>query len=375
MIELAQHIEKLLLDNDCVIVPGLGGFVAHYTPSVRIEKDHLFLPPTRVIGFNPQVKMNDGLLVQSYMEVYNTSFSDATHIVNKQVDELTQCLHEEGRADLPNVGELHCSIQGMYEFTPYNNKITTPRLYGLTGFEMKALDEIRTASSTKAAPDYGMATDGRRRRERKIRLEINIKPSYWLNAAAMIAIIMLFFLLSTPIANTEVAKGNYASLFPDDIFETMKKQSVAFTPIATDQPVMQKTKPSQTGATPVREKPKEMKAQVVAKEVKVKEQEKAAPAEARPSKKDARNENEIPKAVSAVTKKYHIIVASVMTENDAHKMAERLIEKGFKGASAIIGNERKRVSIESCATYAEAQQTLNEIRKNEAYKNAWILKQ
>ena len=29
MIELSKHIEVLLLENDCVIVPGLGGFIAH----------------------------------------------------------------------------------------------------------------------------------------------------------------------------------------------------------------------------------------------------------------------------------------------------------------------------------------------------------
>ena len=32
MIELARHIEILLLENDCVIVPELGGFIAHYQP-------------------------------------------------------------------------------------------------------------------------------------------------------------------------------------------------------------------------------------------------------------------------------------------------------------------------------------------------------
>ena len=30
MIDLVKHIETLLLENDCVIVPGLGGFIAHY---------------------------------------------------------------------------------------------------------------------------------------------------------------------------------------------------------------------------------------------------------------------------------------------------------------------------------------------------------
>ena len=42
MIELAQHIETLLLENDCVIVPGFGGFVAHYSPATRIKEENIF---------------------------------------------------------------------------------------------------------------------------------------------------------------------------------------------------------------------------------------------------------------------------------------------------------------------------------------------
>ena len=131
MIELAQHIEALLLENDCVIVPGLGRFVAHYAPATRVEEENIFLPPTRIIGFNPQLKMNDGLLVQSYMSVYGTNFSDATKIVEREVDELIAALHEEGKVDLPNVGEVRYTIYDTFDFAPYDNKITTPYLYGL----------------------------------------------------------------------------------------------------------------------------------------------------------------------------------------------------------------------------------------------------
>ena len=63
MIELAQHIEALLLENDCVIIPGFGGFVAHLTPAVSVEEGNVFIPPIRTIGFNPQLRLNDGLLV------------------------------------------------------------------------------------------------------------------------------------------------------------------------------------------------------------------------------------------------------------------------------------------------------------------------
>ena len=43
MIELAQHIEALLLENDCVIVPGLGGFVAHYASATRVKEENIFI--------------------------------------------------------------------------------------------------------------------------------------------------------------------------------------------------------------------------------------------------------------------------------------------------------------------------------------------
>lgn len=109
MIELAQHIEVLLLENDCVIVPGFGGFIAHYAPAMRVAEENIFLPPTRVIGFNPQLRLNDGVLVQSYMAVYDTNFSDATKMVEREVAELIAVLHEEGKTDLPNIGEIRYS--------------------------------------------------------------------------------------------------------------------------------------------------------------------------------------------------------------------------------------------------------------------------
>ena len=84
MIELAQHIEVLLLENDCVIVPRFGRICSPlYSGNESSRRECFSCPPTRIIGFNPQLKMNDGLLVQSYMAVYDTDFSDATRIVEK----------------------------------------------------------------------------------------------------------------------------------------------------------------------------------------------------------------------------------------------------------------------------------------------------
>ena len=90
---LAKHIESLLLEHNCVIVPGLGGFVAGYVAARMVEGEDLFLPPHRRVGFNPLLSLNDGLLVQSYMLAYDVSFPEATAMIEETVAALKSELH------------------------------------------------------------------------------------------------------------------------------------------------------------------------------------------------------------------------------------------------------------------------------------------
>ena len=83
MFELTKHIESLLLKNDCVIVPHLGGFVTHYMPARWVKEENLFLPPYRSVAFNAQLTVNDGLLVQSYMQANDSSYPDTLKWVER----------------------------------------------------------------------------------------------------------------------------------------------------------------------------------------------------------------------------------------------------------------------------------------------------
>ena len=383
MIELAQHIEVLLLENDCVIVPGLGGFVAHYTPAMRVAEENVFLPPTRIIGFNPQLKMNDGLLVQSYMAVYDTDFSDATRIVEKEVAHIFTALHEEGKVDLPNIGELRYSIHGIYDFVPYDHKITTPYLYGLDSFEMQELAELKKPYMEKIIR-YSVPVVPE---DKKRRFEIKFNRSYLSNAVAMIAVVALFFFLSTPIENTEVVEGNYAQLLPNELFEMIEKESLAINPIVVSRKA---DTPKASAQKNTGQKAKKKVVPVAVREVKVGQANaQNAPVVSQPKQQAA----EVSSSTSVTTKseiqkttartvapslvsaqKYHVIIASVGTEKDAEAMAKQLIEKGYPHAKAIVGDGKMRVSIESCGTETKAYQALNRVRQNETYKNAWVLK-
>ena len=74
---------------------------------------------------------------------HDTSFADASRIVEKEVNEFIGLLHEEGKAHLDNIGEIHYNIYGNYEFVPCDYKITTPSLYGLDSFKMHELSALQ----------------------------------------------------------------------------------------------------------------------------------------------------------------------------------------------------------------------------------------
>ena len=359
MIELAQHIETLLLENDCVIVPGFGGFVAHYSPATRVKEENIFLPPTRTIGFNPQLKLNDGVLVQSYMSAYDTSFADASRIVEKEVNEFIGLLHEEGKAHLDNIGEIQSNIYGNYEFVPYDYKITTPSLYGLDSFEIHELSALQQKEKV-LIPTYP-------EKEKKT-FEISINRAYLRNAAAMIAAIVLFFAFSTPVENTDVQKNNYAQLLPSELFEQIEKQSVAVTPVYVKNDAAQQAKKFSASSASTKtssakkhttDKAKTSKP-IAVREVKVVKQETAAPAPAVKSQESANHP-------------FHIIVAGGISLKDAEAIATQLKSKGFADAKALNTDGKVRVSIDSFNNRDEATKQLLELRKNETYKNAWLL--
>ncbi len=351
MIELARHIELLLLSKDCVIIPDFGGFVTHYCPARWNPEDHCYLPPSRTIGFNPQLKMNDGLLVQSFMTAYNTSFSDATRIVAGKAGELTDHLQRSGKAELGQVGELSYGIDGTYLFRPFEYPLLTPALYGLSGFTIHELTDIPQPAIHRS---HGPAVSSSGK-------TIRLVPRYIREAAAVAAAIILSFFLSTPAENTYVESGNYARLFPGNRVETAISESLAHILVGNEQPHTQQRNP------------------ITVKEVKVTAE---VPVPAHTPAVVIREETAIgittpqpdtPVAPGNSTGTYKIIVGSMSTERDAEKLVLELTGKGYPHASVVKGDGRIRVSIMAFDTREEANRHLVPLREEPEYENAWLL--
>ena len=369
MIELAKHIEKLLLDNDCVIVPELGGFIAHYQPARYEEGEGVFMPPYRSVGFNPQLMMNDGLLVQSYMQAHHTDYPDAVREIAQGVGALKDKLFQEGVVELSGVGSLYYTIRDTYEFHPELNGVLTPSLYALDSFLIKPLaleqveEEIRPEFVEKKAPR-----------------EFNMR---WLNNAVAVAVaVILFFVLSVPVENTYVEKGNYASLGTECLFDAIRSQSMATTLSAeAKEPQRNKTHVTPVAvkvekvAPAVVEAPKEEpKAAVVETKAEVKKEVKAE------AKKEAKVEAvKAEKKVAPVAKpkaskkNFHVIVASLPTLSDAERILKGYKQNGYSEATVVEGSGRFRIALYSFSDKASASKKQNELKQIDAFKDAWVL--
>ena len=209
VIELDRHIEILLLSNDCVIVPGLGGFMAHHVDARFDEADGTFLPPLRTLGFNPRLTMNDSLLVQSYIEAFDISYPEALRRIEAEVEELRQHLDSEDCYELNGLGTLRLNSDGNLEFEPCEAGILTPDLYGLSTFELMPLatEEPKATDSNEETLDETELT------EEPADSAITIKMSWLRNAVAVAAAVLAFFMISTPISNNNATLDVQQSAF------------------------------------------------------------------------------------------------------------------------------------------------------------------
>ena len=91
MKNLAQHIESLLIQHECVIVPGLSGFVT-YRDKASIRNNRLYAPAQRV-RFNHLLTYHDGLLAEAYMQDRLIGYTAALEAIKADVEQITTSLN------------------------------------------------------------------------------------------------------------------------------------------------------------------------------------------------------------------------------------------------------------------------------------------
>lgn len=380
MKELARHIEVLLLENDCVIVPGLGGFIAHNKAAEFKDSANVFCPPVRTIGFNPQLIINDGLLAQSYMQAYDTDFPDASRKIESVVSQIKDSLYKNGQAELENIGTLYYTMAGVYGFEPYQNAFFSPSLYGLGSFSISPLSELKPVKETTVEPRIIIETVPSCEEDSKEKAkQRHIIKRMAEHAVGIAAAVILFFVLSVPVENTYLDNSSYASLGAETMLDAIRSKSMATTSLETKDIKQNNATNRRNNVNTLR--PVAVKSVKVEKaEPKASKEVKVLPAVAKKEvikaesvKAETKSTKEVQKSKSSQNKGMFIIVASLPTMQDAEKELAKFKKQGYEEATILTSDNRYRIALYRYTDKSKAYEKINELRKDEQFKTAWLL--
>ena len=103
---LLNALPLLLHDHDCLVIPGMGGFVAHPVPARFDDDKGEWIPPGRDVLFNPKLTVRDGLLEQEIRRATGCSNEAATEWLARETEALQSVLQSGQHVTLSGLGRL-----------------------------------------------------------------------------------------------------------------------------------------------------------------------------------------------------------------------------------------------------------------------------
>ncbi|VAW30718.1 hypothetical protein MNBD_BACTEROID07-2080 [hydrothermal vent metagenome] len=137
--KIARHIGNLLYDYECVVIPGLGGFLTNDKPASIQPNTYHFRPPYKQVMFNAYLKTNDGLLVNYIAREENISYKEAKAQVDKFVYLCNNALKSGKRINFHKVGSLYLNKNEKIIFEQNSTVNYNADAFGLTGFVSPAI--------------------------------------------------------------------------------------------------------------------------------------------------------------------------------------------------------------------------------------------
>lgn len=306
---LVKHISNLLFDHDCVIVPGLGGFITNYKPAYINPVHNTFYPPSKQVTFNVRLNTNDGILAHSMAKNLGIDYNQAMRVIEHDVHSMKISLMKGQRIVLDQIGVLYNNKENNIVFEPSNEVNFLGESFGLPRF---------TASTISRQSSNGVM----------INKPVIRKTMRWAAILVPVATVALWSALNTGTINQ--IYSNYASIIP--------------TAIESAEPSTHSSRSTERlDLLPIPKSVKET-GEVVVTEKAVVEQE-----------------------------KFFIIAGAFLMPENAKKLVEQLKDEGYNASMiGENGRKLHLVSIQGFSSKEAADSRLTELQKK-GFPSAWIL--
>ncbi|MFM1810554.1 MAG: hypothetical protein RLZZ382_1779 [Bacteroidota bacterium] len=189
MKSLEDILIELLQKHECVVVPAFGGFIAKQKSAFVDFESGLIHPPFREIGFNIQLRSNDGLLVNQFAAEYQLDYSASLDTVAQQVTTWNEVLRQGKQLSIPKIGNFKKDLEGNIQFEQDRSFNLLMSAYGLelVGF----------------IPTKPLVSEG----EKEVK---NNRQLWKYAAAAAIAIPIAFYSIWIPVKTPALESGMFS---------------------------------------------------------------------------------------------------------------------------------------------------------------------
>jgi len=201
MEKIISQIEKLLIQNDYVIIPGLGGFIVQVQPA-KITSTEI-IPPLSIVCFNVRMNNNDGLLATEILRSENTNYRDANKLIDAEIEKIKNRLYSEDKIKLGRLGYLYLNAEQQIAFNSSKEYELLPANFGL-----KAVYPVRRNENNSG------------------KLTISISSKNMFRYAAAILILFGIFFFSPKINESNFS--DYAGIMniPLSLFESAERTDI-----------------------------------------------------------------------------------------------------------------------------------------------------
>ncbi|MDR2385368.1 MAG: SPOR domain-containing protein [Tannerella sp.] len=379
MNSLIEHIERLLLLHDCVIIPDFGGFVLQSVSASHDAETNIFFPPRKEVVYNQTLDHNDGLLIEAYMKKCGTDFSKAQQTVRNNVTLLKDTLENEGELSFGSVG-LFVKDEERLVFVQGKNSdvLFASSSFGLPVFHFLPLQN-RKQSSTAATVSVKPAITiqpvkgehNKKSENKNILYKIPVTKAFVRIVVAVAAAILLFLLISTPVK--DVDKESYkASFVPQEIMPKKTAEDIVNESFAKAEEQVSSIKHQEIADIEQESKDKDISENNIAKI----ETFKATPATVSGSNTPTSSPAKTNSSSSVNTPKvnFYVIIGSFATKTQANTFIKSLKGQEARTAGIITVDGHVRVYAQGFVTEKSAYSYMNKLRQSTKHKQAWTCK-
>ncbi|MEN8958390.1 MAG: SPOR domain-containing protein [Flavobacteriales bacterium] len=368
MEKLDKHIEELLHNHDCVIVPSFGGFITSKMPAFYNKFTSVFHPAKKRILFNKHLVFNDGLLATQVAEKKAMSVEEANQLLIQFKDDCFLRLNEEGRVEIEKVGVLFFDKEKNIQF----QQSSTNFLKESFGLSPLSLDRIAKDIVKPVAKPVTIARKEEVKTDRKAiaiaKPEKKASKARKKRGAILLPLILVPVILGGlfignqqgVIGNNKINLASFNPFYSANVEEYNPRSGDAF--FIQNSSINEVNAGENTVSIVTEKEPviaENKLEEIVTESVQI-----------IPEKVDSTFNvvKEIPQEL-----KYHVIAGCFSVKENADNLVQTWTEKGNQASVVDKKGKLYRVAIESFATRKEAKSFMKETKKT--YSNSlWVLK-